>query len=50
MRTKCTKILNVSTRFSCEYFALEDFVAVFRKNLDEEILSSKKNLNASKTF
>ena len=30
MGTKsCTKILTFSTRFSCEYFAVEDFVTIF---------------------
>ena len=30
MATKsCTKILNVSTRFSCQHFAVEDFVTLF---------------------
>ena len=41
MGTKsCTKILNFSTRFSCETFAVEDFVTLLMgKNLvDGEIL------------
>ena len=40
MGTKsCTKILIFSTRFSCENLAVEDFVALWGKNLvDGEIL------------
>ena len=40
MGTKsCTKILNFSTRFSCENLAVEDFVTLlWGKNLDGEIL------------
>ena len=39
METKsCTKILNLSTRLSCEYLAVEGFVTVFMgKNLDGEM-------------
>ena len=40
MGTKsCTKILNFSTRFSCENLAVEDFVTLWGKNLvDGEML------------
>ena len=39
MGTKsCTKILNFSTRFSCENFAVEDFVLWGKNLVDGEIL------------
>ena len=40
----CTKILNFSTRFSCQHFAAEDFLTLFigEKLVDGEMLCSMR--------
>ena len=51
MGTKsCTKMLNFSTRFSCENLAVEDFVIIFMgKNLVDGEMCLKKNQSAPRS-